>query len=122
LPSLLFPSHVRFVRVDWSAIKANLLRWELPAEKIMAQAKSHGGRLHGALSYLRQDVGLNNVHRLVRSSLHYRRGRKQVAVGETDTCAELSSAPKEPRKPASFHYSFTTVSRDFIALQGALVC
>lgn len=68
LPPLLIPAHVRFVQLDHPSLKKHLKRAGLPVKDTLRLVRAHGASIHNALAWLRNGVGLQNVHRLLRST------------------------------------------------------
>jgi hypothetical protein len=66
LPALLFPAHIRFVTIDWHRLEAHLSRKGRSAEHTLAECQKREKSLQRATSYLRDEVGLHNVHRFLR--------------------------------------------------------
>jgi hypothetical protein len=68
LSDLLFPNHIRFVRINWAALTKHLSRRGLDATQIIQRAKSENGSLHATMEFLRTNVGVYNVHRFLRTT------------------------------------------------------
>jgi len=65
LPRAIFPGHIRFVRMDWAALEMHLSRRGLDAEGIIRAARDKGDSIHAVLGFLRNRVGVQNVHRFL---------------------------------------------------------
>jgi len=66
LPALVFPAHLRFVRLDWVRLATYVRRHGLPAETVPLEAKVRASSILAVMGYLRQEVGLPNIHRFLR--------------------------------------------------------
>ncbi len=67
LPALLLPRHFCFFAVDWNRLAAHVLRRNPPsADHILAQCRKRATSLERLLTYLRDEVRLQNVRRLLR--------------------------------------------------------
>ena len=66
LPTLLHPSHVKFVRIDWQRLRCHLRRRGLPARIILQQARARSKSIYAVIDYLRRQVGLVNTDRFLR--------------------------------------------------------
>jgi hypothetical protein len=64
LPHLLCFSRINFVAIDWDALADHLRRKGLPASALNS-ARSQAYSIHRALSLLRSEIGLVNVHRFL---------------------------------------------------------
>jgi hypothetical protein len=67
LPALIFPKHFKFARLDWDSIEAALLHRSGPQRTALRKAKHHGGSIHAAMRVLRNEGGLANPHRFLRT-------------------------------------------------------
>ena len=65
LPPLLCFRRIRFVAIDWDALAGHLQRKGHP-DSALNRARSLAYSLHRALSLLRSEIGLVNVHRFLR--------------------------------------------------------
>ena len=65
LPNLICPSHIRFVQLNWEALRKHLLQRGLDAERIIRQIKAGKNPIHEDMQFLRATVGVRNVHRFV---------------------------------------------------------
>jgi hypothetical protein len=65
LPNLLCPSQIRFVQLDWAAIRNHLLRRGLDASQILRVTKAHHNSIHEALRFLRTSAKVHNSHRFL---------------------------------------------------------
>jgi hypothetical protein len=67
LPNLLFPRHICFVRLDWAALVRHLSRRGLDSCQIVQRARTEHRSLYAAMTFLRTNVGVRNVHRFLRT-------------------------------------------------------
>ena len=65
LPQSLFPSHVRFVNVNWIALGKHLSRRGLNSRYIIQQAKDRSDSIHAVMEFLRSSIGIHNPHRFL---------------------------------------------------------
>ena len=65
LPDLLYSNHIRFVQFDWVALARHLRHKGLPANRILQAARTEARSIHRLMQYLRQEVGVQNVHRFL---------------------------------------------------------
>ncbi len=65
LPTLLLPSRVTFVRINWEKLAKHLSRKGFSPERIIEEARARSSSIHAALQYLRWDIGVANVHRFL---------------------------------------------------------
>jgi hypothetical protein len=66
LPVLLSPGRIQLVEIDWDLLTTHLSRKGLDAENIVGEAQSRAYSIDRALEFLRNEVGLQNVRRLLR--------------------------------------------------------
>jgi hypothetical protein len=64
VPESLFPKHIRFVNVNWSALSRHLSRRGLSSAHIMQQAKHRSDSIHAVMEFLRNS-GVHNPHRFL---------------------------------------------------------
>ena len=65
LRTFLVPSRIGFARIDWKTLGKHLSRKWLAADQIVREAQLRASSIHVALDYLRNDVGVANVHRFL---------------------------------------------------------
>jgi len=65
LPSLLCPSHIRFVQIDWNRLHQYLSRRGSNADEIIRRAKTLSHSIHQTLSFLRTSAKVPNVQRFL---------------------------------------------------------
>jgi hypothetical protein len=65
LPCALFPNHIRLVDVDWAALRSYLSARRLNSSVIIEQAKARGESIHAVLGFLRNPIGVPNMHRFL---------------------------------------------------------
>lgn len=65
LPSMIFPSHILFVAINWKRLSSYLLGTKEAAAKVLlSETQKRGKALHQALLYLRA-AGIRNTHRFL---------------------------------------------------------
>jgi hypothetical protein len=64
LPASLFPKHIRFVNVNWMALRKHLSRRGLSSGHIIQQAKDRSDSIHAVMELLRNS-GVHNPHRFL---------------------------------------------------------
>jgi hypothetical protein len=60
LPRFLYPKHIRFVRINWTALDKYLCRRRLAAKAIILRAKTEFISVHQVMEFLRRTVRVNN--------------------------------------------------------------
>ena len=93
LSGLLLPRRLEFMRIDWASLSAHLSRKGLPAERLITRTRSKAYSLARALKYLRDEVGLSNVHRFLRPLQINRLIQKQLqAWADRWRCSPASNS------------------------------
>ena len=65
LAPLLYPKHIRFVTIDWTALEKYLSRRSVAVNRIVQWAKAQFVSIHDTLKFLRTKVWIKNVHRFL---------------------------------------------------------
>lgn len=65
LPRLLYPNHVRFVRVDWIALEKYLSRGRLAPKEVIRRAQAQSDSIHRVMECLRRIPAVHNAHRFL---------------------------------------------------------
>jgi hypothetical protein len=65
LPSLVYPQHVRFVKIDWIGLEKYAARRGRPHSRSIQHAKTGFESVHQAMRFLRTGAHVLNVHRFV---------------------------------------------------------
>jgi hypothetical protein len=65
LPASLYPSHIRFVCVDWQALKKHLLDRRVGRMQGDQPRVAPTASIHKTMAFLRQCAGVKNVHRFL---------------------------------------------------------
>jgi hypothetical protein len=66
LPQSLFPKHIRFVNMNWTALTKHLSRRGLNSAYIIREAKNRSS-IHAVIEFLRNSIGVHNPHRFLRT-------------------------------------------------------
>jgi len=64
VPQSLFPKHIRFVDINWTALRKHLSRRGMNSGHIVQQVKDRRS-IHDSMEFLRNSIGVHNPHRFL---------------------------------------------------------